>query len=353
MNTYILEDNLLVSSPGVGGLTYLEGSNQITISAKASTGIYIGKEGLFCGLQENGGNHLIVAKDGAFDDIELAKYALDIHDVLVYENLIYFVATQNNSVVCLDRDFKIVESWQFPGEEDSSHINSVAVYKGRLIASAFGNFKLHREYKNVTQGLGRVFDVRTGETLIEGLSQPHSLTVVNNYLYLCSSEENTLHIYDGQSLVKSVLIPGYARGIAVGENYIYVGISLSRNVNSDISKLSSGAIAVIDKKSMICLGLNMLSFREVYDIRIVKQHSNIFTLMQLQQLDTQVLLKALEKHKQEIEIRDKEIEIRDKEIEHLDKAITHIISSKSWRITKPLRDIRSAFSMSSNKKIKE
>lgn len=333
MNTYILEDNLLISSPGVGGLTYLEGRNQVTISTKASTGIYIGKEGLFCGLQENGGNHLILAKDGASDDIELAKDALDIHDVLVHENLIYFVATQTNAVVCLNSDFKIVDSWQLSGEEDSSHINSVAVYKGRLIASAFGNFKLHREYKNGTQGLGRVFDVRTGETLIEGLSQPHSLTVENNYLYLCSSEENTLHVYKDQTLIKSVLIPGYARGVAVGEDYIYVGISLSRNVNSDISKLTSGAIAVIDKKSMIIVGLNMLPFREVYDIRIVNQHSNIFSIFQTTQLEIKALKLNLESSKSEIEDLSKAVQDRE-------QILKNIMASMSWKLTKPLRIIK-------------
>jgi Domain of unknown function (DUF4915) len=333
LNTYILEDNLLISSPGVGGLTYLEGRNQVTISTKASTGIYIGKEGLFCGLQENGGNHLILAKDGASDDIELAKDALDIHDVLVHENLIYFVATQTNAVVCLNSDFKIVDSWQLSGEEDSSHINSVAVYKGRLIASAFGNFKLHREYKNGTQGLGRVFDVRTGETLIEGLSQPHSLTVENNYLYLCSSEENTLHIYEDQTLIKSVLIPGYARGVAVGEDYIYVGISLSRNVNSDISKLTSGAIAVIDKKSMIIVGLNMLPFREVYDIRIVNQHSNIFSIFQTTQLEIKALKLNLESSKSEIEDLSKAVQDRE-------QILKNIMASMSWKLTKPLRIIK-------------
>ena len=219
-------------------------------------------------------------------------------------------------------------------------VYSVAVYKGRLIASAFGNFKLHREYKNGTKGLGRVFDVRTGETLIEGLSQPHSLVVENNYLYLCSSEESTLHIYKDETLVKSILIPGYARGLAVGEDCIYVGISLSRNVNSDNSKLTSGAIAVLDKKTMIIVGLNMLPFREVYDIRIVNQHSNIFELIKFHQLDTQDLVDTLEKNKQEIESRNKEIESRNKEIETLTKIIEEITSSNSWQITKPIRVIK-------------
>jgi len=337
LNICNLEDNLIVSSPGIGGLTYLEGKNQVIVSTKASTGIYLGEEGFFCGLQGDGGNHLILAKDGSPKLVELDKRSLDIHDVLVNEGLIYYVATQNNEVVCLDNSLKKINSWQLSGEEDSSHINSVAIYKGRLIASVFGSFETHREYKNGTLGLGRVFDVYTGETLISGLSQPHSLTVENNYLYLCSSEEKTLHVYEDYLLINTVLVPGYARGVAVGANYIYVGISLSRNVNSDESKLTSGAIAIIDKKSMECIALNMLSFREVYDIRIVNQYFNILSMFQPQQIEIKDLKDSLEKCKYEIEARDKAIEARDKAIEARDKAIAQMIDSRSWRLTRPLR----------------
>lgn len=344
MNKFDLEDNLIVSSPGIGGLSYLEGKNQIIVSRKASTGIYLGVEGFFCGLQESGGNHLIIARHGSAQLVELDKIALDIHDVLVNDGLIYFVATQNNEVVCLDNNLKRLNSWQLPGEEDSSHINSVAIYKGRLIASAFGSFKVHREYKNGTLGLGRVFDVHTGETLISGLSQPHSLTVEDNYLYLCSSEENRLHIYNNQKLIKTATVPGYARGVAVGKNYIYVGISLSRNVNSNESNLTNGAIAIIDKQSMECVGLNMLPFREVYDVRIVNQYSNILCIFEVQQQELKALRDSLEQYKQDIQDRDRIIEDRN-------KMLSHIRESMSWRLTKPLRYVNSSFSKFVNKKI--
>lgn len=337
MDSSNLEDCLIVSSPGVGGITYLEGLNQVILSTKASTGVYIGDEGFFCGRQDNGGSHLLVSREGNSQLVQLDARALDIHDVFINDGLIYVVATQNNEVVCFDCNLKPIDSWRLNGEEDSSHINSVAIYKDKLIASAFGNFNLHRQYKNGTRGHGHVFDVRTGETIISGLSQPHSLTVDRDYLYLCSSEENSLHVYDNQQLISSVQIPGYARGIAIGKDFIYVGISLSRNASLENSTLSSGAIAIIEKPTMKYIGLNMLSFREIYDIRIVKNYSDIFRMFEDQQYEIESISNALEKSRNEIEERDRLLDERDKRIELM-------IGSNSWKLTKPIRLFKTTLS---------
>lgn len=331
-----IEDRLIVSSPGNGGLTYIERENQVVLCNKASTGIYLGGEGFFCGLQEDGGTRLVVSRNGTSAVVELSTSALDIHDVLFHHDLLYIVATQQNEVVCLDSSLNPINRWKLAGEEDSAHINSCAIYRGKLIASAFGEFTHHREYKNGTLGLGRVFDVVTGESIITGLSQPHSLTVHEDLLYLCSSEENLLKVYDGQKLITSVQVPGYARGVAIGESSIYVGLSLSRNASSDNSSLNSGAIAVIDKQSMKMIGLNTIGFREIYDIRIVKNYADIFRTYEAQQAEIKALLDNVNLTKQQLEVQEQKIK-------EYRGALESITNSKSWKITKPLRYVNSLF----------
>lgn len=344
LNTYTFEDNLLVSSPGVGGLVYLEGQSQVIISTRISTGICFGKSALVWALQDNGGRFLVEAKNGLARLVEISPSPLDIHDVLIEEDRIYLAATQNNEVICLDRNYNLIENWRLPGEEDSAHLNSIAIYQGRLIASVFGSFTRNREYKDGTSGLGKIFDVRTGETLIDGLSQPHSLTVVDDFLYFCSSQEKKLHVYDGERIINTVLLPGYARGIAVGENCIYVGISLSRNIENEQHELASGAISILDKKSMRCIGIKTLPFREVYDIRIITRHADLLSLVATQELQINELNQTIVAHEEHINELSQIIAVREGHINELNRAIVaregqieEIRNSTSWNLTKPVR----------------
>ena len=369
MKNFHLIDNLIVSSPGIGGLSYLEGLTHTILSRKSSTGIYLGAEGFFCGIQQDGGNHLLVARDGHSKIAELSSFSLDIHDVLIHKDLIYFVATQKNEVFCMDINFNYINSWKLPGEDDSWHINSIAIYKERLIASAFGSFKIHREYKNGTLELGKVFDVQTREVLINGLSQPHSLTVENNYLYICNSEKKEFHIYDDFTLVKRITVPGYARGLALGKNHIYVGVSLSRNVSFEESENDSGSIAVFDKSSMQLLGLNKLSFAEIYDVRIVNHcaHISLLQTRRLIEIGSEVtslnhevtslnhevasLNHEVTSLNHEVTSLNHEVTSLNHEVTSLGRSLEELYASTSWKITAPIRIIKRYLSCEKQSKV--
>jgi Domain of unknown function (DUF4915) len=359
-----LEDNLLVSSPGeagYGGLVYLEKQSQVIVSKTSSTGICFGETGLVWAQQDKDGRYLIEVKEDSVKSVEVAQAPLDIHDVLVDQNLIYLAATQSNEVICVDSNYNRVNSWRLPGEEDSSHLNSVAIYRGELIASIFGSFTKHREYKEGTLGLGKIINVRTGEVLIDGLSQPHSLTVKDDLLYFCSSEEKKLYVYDGKRIINTVLLPGYARGVAVGDNYIYVGISLSRNIETNLHELSSGAISIIDKKLMKYIGVKTIPFREVYDIRIVKRYVDLLRLIEAKESEVEAKESEVKETREklavcEVEIaklnqlqaeRDASITLleqtlaeRDASITLLEQTLAALYTSHSWRMTKLFRVIK-------------
>ncbi|WP_143002901.1 DUF4915 domain-containing protein [Nitrosospira sp. Nsp1] len=352
MNDCAIEDNLLVSCPGIGGMVYLEGSSDaIIINTRPSTGICFGKSELVWANQDNGGRYLTEAKNGLARQIEISPCPLDIHDVLLKDDKIYLASTYDNEVVCLNSNYQRINAWNLPGENDSAHLNSIAIYQGRLIASLFGRFKKHREYKNGTLGLGAIIDVHTGETLIGGLSQPHSLTVKGDLLYFCSSEEKKLHVYDGKNIINTVLLPGYSRGVAVGKNYIYVGISLSRNVEPVEHELASGAVSVIDKISLQCIGLKLIPFREIYDIRIIPRFADLLSLVAANASEIEKFNQTIaERDKQIFQLNQvifdgnkettkciKEVAERNKQIVELNGKVTALLSSTSWKVTKPIR----------------
>jgi hypothetical protein len=357
LNDPVIEDKLLISSPAHGGLVYLEGDNRATvINRRPTTGICFGNSTLIWAYQDNEGRYLVEAKDGLARQIEVSPDPLDIHDVLLAteESRIYLAATHNNQVVCLDSDYQRTGVWTLPGEKDSAHLNSIALYRGRLIASIFGRFTKHREYKTGTLGLGEVIDVRTGETLISGLSQPHSLTVKDDLLYFCSSEEKQLHVYDGEGIINTVTLPGYVRGIAIGENYIYAGISLSRNVDTAKHELESGAVAIIDRPSFQCISLKFIPFEEIYDVRIIPRFSNLLSLIaigaeEVQKLHQTVveqdnrikqLSRGILSRNNQIADQNRRISNQNRKIAELDEKMSELRSAE-LRMPKPLRGVKS------------
>jgi len=273
-----LQDSLLISCPGQGGLVFLGNGDGRILTQQPATGIHWSDAVLLSACQDDGGRELWVVENGLPQKVRLSEDALDIHDVFMHENRIYIAATEQNSVICLSSKLEQIDSWGLPGENDSSHLNSVTFYEGRLLASIFGRFDTNRQYKDGTVGLGEVIDIRSGDVFLDGLSQPHSLTVDGELLYLCSSEDKQLRIYKGQSLVEKVDLPGYTRGIGVGREKLYIGISRSRNIEESAHSLPGGAVAILDKESMQLDGMVPITLQEIYDIRVVPEQDNLFGL---------------------------------------------------------------------------
>lgn len=207
----------------------------------------------------------------------ISDSSLDLHDLLYIEAHYYAVSTETNEVIKIDENMRTVKRWRLEGEVDSSHINSVQIFQGRLIASAFGFFKTHREYKGRTEENGIVFDVETQEVLIGGLTQPHSLTVEGDNLFLCNSDKSEVREYKGFDLVRTYTLSGYVRGLVVTEDRLYVGESCSRNKanfkfeDEDLPHaVDTARVWVVDRKSGETITTFPVDTLEIYDIRLVQ-----------------------------------------------------------------------------------
>jgi len=268
--TLNIQDPLFISAPNEGGVLYAHRHLLMPMLLEDATGLSPMEDGLLWCVQAADSASLREVRHGQFKAIPVAPNPLDLHDVLVDATGTYVVFTETNQVARLDDAFRIQESWSFGEEPDCSHVNCIAMHNGRLIASMFGPFTGHRGYKGETRRAGRVVDVRSGEILIEGLSQPHSLVVVEDQLWLCSSEDRAVHIYDrNYRLERQLLLPGYTRGLAVGRDAVYVGISRSRNLKSgEVGEFTSAVVAVLDRQSLQVTGYVPIPWSEIYDIRL-------------------------------------------------------------------------------------
>ena len=262
-------DNLLVSSVNGGGVFLLHGGEVERWSRVDTTGVTLFPGGALLARQADGVAQLRWWNGRDAQRVDLMQRSLDLHDLHWHAGRLYVVATQINGVFELDADFVEQRHWLFSGEEDSQHINSICVHDGRILASRFGRFLEHRGYKGATQEAGDVFDVETGESLLAGLSQPHSLASHGGWLWLCDSEARTLRRFRDFRPDGAFPLDGYARGLAFGDGVAYVGLSRSRN--AEPGSIATACVLVLDMRDMAELARIELPANEVYDIRVVPQ----------------------------------------------------------------------------------
>lgn len=261
-------DALLASSVNGGGLFVVAEGAIDRISPIDTTGIAITADGFIWARQVAGPAELRRTRSSDVERVVLTEQQFDLHDVLLVGDLLYVVATEINTLFEFDAEtYAEKRRWTLAGEPDSQHLNSVCVHEGRILVSRFGGFARHRGYKGQTRGAGQVVDIETGDVVIDGLSQPHSLTSIGEVLWLCDSEAHRVCAFRGVSLVMELQVGGYARGLAFGSSRLYVGISRSRNEAE--GSTSAAAIASFDLTDLRPRDRIEFPANEIYDLVVI------------------------------------------------------------------------------------
>lgn len=196
---------------------------------KGVTGIAATSE--HCFLAIPGDNERLVSLDSHLRPVDVfsCAQARDLHSLTAHEGRLYFAATGCNQVLsvgCVGGKFSGPEQVHLTCRspaEDLVHLNSLLVdEKGPLLFSMFGVGP-----RSQVRDQGAVIDVRSGEALIEGLMDPHSLTrLPDGRIAMCESMQSALCIVDPTTcLVTRVLLRGYTRGIAHTGRHLIVGAS--------------------------------------------------------------------------------------------------------------------------------
>lgn len=260
-------DGLLISSPNGGGLFYCVGDTPLKLDSHNTTGMFVSRNGVGRGFQPKTLHiygHEITSLNGVRNNFD------DIHDICLDGDGVYVVGTSGNEIVKFDLKGVECSRWTFPGERDSWHINCLCLWNDEVFFSAFGDFRHHREYKGASASAGFVQNLETGNRIISGLSQPHSLVPSGENLLLANSESMELREYgrDGQ-LLRAIKLGGYVRGIAEDNGIVYVGLSKTRNVSDQL--VARGTVVALDRNTWKLLARMEIPANEIYGLTFLKE----------------------------------------------------------------------------------
>ncbi|MDD3506735.1 MAG: DUF4915 domain-containing protein, partial [Sulfurimonas sp.] len=259
--------NLLVSCPNIdGGFVQIKKGKSHKIDTSGTTGLCYFNNKLIRSIQHaDFAEFLVYNDDDSYISI-IHRELRDIHDLLVFNDLLYVVSTGTNEVVALDASYKIQKRYKFDGEGDAWHLNCLVLINDRVCVSAFCNFKEHYNYKGKTLNSGFLVDIESEMILIDKLSQPHSPKFDGEHLYICDSEKKSLKKFDVKNnLINEITFGSYTRGICIDGNHLYVGLSKSRNIDDNSEEAQ---ILVLDKNSFDILGKILIPSSEIYNIEL-------------------------------------------------------------------------------------
>jgi GT2 family glycosyltransferase len=270
-----LFSDLFISSPNGGGLFFVCEGKVVQLDGINTVGLGFSADYFFRAVQPD---QLWALGEKTFIIDESVADIGDIHDVIALNGFFYVVGTTRNEVVKFDASGRELRRWRMPGEDDSQHLNCLAIWNGKIVYSAFGEFSEHRGYKGNTLEQGFVKDLESGDVLIRGLSQPHSLIQHGQNLLIANSEMKELCEFSPEGiLVRSKNLGGYTRGIWVKQNVIYVGLSRSRNI--DALSLDTAVVLALDIGSWEELGRITVPANEIYSIVSVEAGTRLLSTL--------------------------------------------------------------------------
>ncbi len=227
---------------------------------------------------------IIEARVTSYISLERTK---DTHSLVFHDDYIYLVSTGTNEIYRVsffDGHFGREELfWGYPSvinNKDEVHLNGLTIDQDRFIASCFGPKKDDGSWGSE----GSVFYLDNGHVIRAGLNQPHSPLVADKRLIFAESGAKNVHIYskneDNEWAIKNEhQVNGYARGMVMKGDRIFVGISANRKASRSRHVLLDGiqgkntgsAIVEIDYLTgMQVASFNLTGFgQEVYDIVLV------------------------------------------------------------------------------------
>ena len=166
---------------------------------------------------------------------------IDIHEMgLDREGRCWFINTRFSCLCTLDAAHSFVPRW-WPSfvsalaPEDRCHLNGLAMVDGApRYVTALGATDTPRGWTANKKNGGLLLDVQSGETIVGGLSMPHSPRVHRGALWVLESGTGTLARVDQQSgHVEAVArVPGFARGLDFAGPLAFIGLSQLRETNA-------------------------------------------------------------------------------------------------------------------------
>ncbi len=201
-----------------------------------------------------------------------------------------FANTLFSCVATVSDDHSFRPLWHPPfisrfAPEDRCHLNGLAIEAGEVrYVTCVAASDVADGWRDRRHDGGIVIDVASGETVVSGLSMPHSPRLHDNRLWLLNSGAGEFGHVDLKSgrFEPIAFCPGYARGLALTGNHAVIGLSLARDNRTfqglalDDALASRGAEArcgliVVDLRTGDTVAWVRLEgvVRELYDVALL------------------------------------------------------------------------------------
>jgi hypothetical protein len=186
------------------------------------------------------------------------------HDLLcVSDERLLCAASQTNEIFQIAGDGTARSVWSAGAPPDAWHLNCMTLHEGRLYATAFGAFATAAGWAAGCERTGFLFEVATGERILQGLTKPHTPRYVDGAWTICDSGTQAFVRFEPDGRTQRVELGGFVRGTLVRGDVIYVGVGLPRAAWTDERH---GFVAVLDRATLAILDEISLMTDSIYDI---------------------------------------------------------------------------------------
>ncbi|HEX3562613.1 MAG TPA: TIGR03032 family protein [Solirubrobacterales bacterium] len=211
-----------------------------------------------------------------------AHYTGDIaiHEIAYVGGELWLAATRFSCLGTLDAAHSFVPRWRPPfitelAAEDRCHLNGLAVVGDRpRYVTALGETNEADGWRENKASGGIVIDVESGETVLRGLSMPHSPRWHDGRLWLLESGKGSLVATDPETgEVETIAeLPGFARGLAFSGDLAFVGLSQIRET------ATFGGLPIEELEERLCgvWVVNVASGEVIGFLRFEEQVQEIF-----------------------------------------------------------------------------
>lgn len=166
--------------------------------------------------------------------------AADPHDLAWDGEHLVVVSTGTNEVLWCDLAGHVVRRWCPDPTPDSWHLSGLTIGHGSVVVSAFGRGDTERGWADdLDTATGFLLDVDSGAEIASGLCTPHSPVWADGWWW-CESHRGRIHGPSG-----SAPVGGWARGLAVTDDFVFVGVSPPRGTDD-----SRSFVAVFDRVTL-------------------------------------------------------------------------------------------------------
>jgi len=159
-----------------------------------------------------------------------------IHEIGYIGRELWAVNTRFSCLCTFDADNSFVPRWRprfvsALAPEDRCHLNGMAIADGRVkFVTCLGATDTAGGWRNNKRDGGMLLDVESGETILRGLSMPHSPRLYAGQFWILESGHGTISTADLKTGKTEVVakLPGFTRGFDFFGQFAFVGLSQVR-----------------------------------------------------------------------------------------------------------------------------